>query len=34
LYIDKAISPVNAGKDIAQRLGELGVARRAASKIP
>jgi peroxiredoxin Q/BCP len=34
LYIDKAISPASAGKDIAQRLGQLGIARRAAPKIP
>ncbi len=33
LYIDKAVSPTNAGKDIAQRLGELGVARRAPPRV-
>ena len=32
LYVDKAVSAANAGRDIAQRLGELGVARRAAPK--
>ena len=32
LYIDKAVSPASAGKDIAQRLAQLGVARRAAPK--
>ena len=34
LYIDKAISPATAGKDIAQRLAQLGVARRTAARIP
>lgn len=32
LYIDKAISPANAGEMIAHRLAELGVARRPARK--
>jgi peroxiredoxin Q/BCP len=34
LYIDKAVSPANAGKEIAQRLAELGVARRSAARPP
>ena len=34
LYIDKEVSPANAGQEIAQKLGELGVARRPARKIP
>jgi peroxiredoxin Q/BCP len=29
LYIDKAVSPANAGEEIARRLAELGIARRA-----
>lgn len=32
LYIDKAVSPANAGPKIAQKLGELGVARRPVRK--
>ncbi|MCL4368932.1 MAG: hypothetical protein M1337_07175, partial [Actinobacteria bacterium] len=33
LYIDKAVSPANAGEAIARELAELGVARRPARKI-
>jgi thioredoxin-dependent peroxiredoxin len=32
LFIDKAVSPTNAGQAIAQKLAELGVARRAARR--
>ncbi len=32
LYIDKSVSTATAGQDIARRLGELGVKRRAAPK--
>ncbi len=33
LYIDKAVSPANAGEAIVQRLAELGVARRPIHKV-
>jgi peroxiredoxin Q/BCP len=32
LYIDKAVSPANAGEEVVRRLTELGVARRAVRK--
>lgn len=34
LYVDKTVSPATAGKDIARRLAQLGVAHRAAPKTP
>lgn len=32
LYIDKAVSPANAGEEVVRRLTEFGVARRVARK--
>ncbi len=32
LYIDKTVSPANAGEEVARRLAELGVARRGGRK--
>lgn len=34
LYIDKVVSPTNAGQVVAQKLAELGVARRSVRKPP
>lgn len=34
LYVDKAISTATAGADIAKRLAELGVKKRAVDRVP
>ena len=34
LYIDKAVSHANAGKEITQKLAELGIQRRPVRKTP